>query len=67
MAPVTSGVQHGSVLGTVLFITYINDIDVGLNDFIAKFADDAKIGNRQNLLDDLSKISAWPDRWKNAL
>ncbi len=42
-APVTSGVPRCSVL--LLFIRYINDIDLGVNNFIAKFADDTKIGN----------------------
>ncbi len=70
-APVTSGVPQGSVLGPVLFITYINDIDIGLNNFTGKFADDTKIDNsvisdhdRQSLQDDLNKISAWSARWE---
>ena len=70
-APVTSGVPQGSVLGPILFIIYINDIDVGLNNFISKFADDTKIGNaviteddKRKLQQDLNKIAEWSSNWQ---
>ncbi len=69
-APVISGVPQDSVLGPVLFIIYINDINVGLNNFIAKLTDDTKIGKSvpyrdgQSLQEDLRKISSWSDKWE---
>ncbi len=70
-APVTRRVPQGFVLGPVLFIIYINHIDVGLNNFISKFADDTKLGNsvitdcdRMSLQEDLRKISEWSQRWE---
>ena len=67
---VTSGVPQGSVLGPLLFLVYINDIDIGITSRIAKFADDTKIGRNvkdlegiKQLQKDLDRISAWGKTW----
>ncbi len=64
-------VFHRALYSNQSFIIYINDIDIGLNNYISKSADDTKTGNsivddrdRLNQQEDLRKISQWWDRWE---
>ncbi len=55
-------------MGPILFIICINDVNVGLNHFINKVADDTKIGNsnltgedKLSLKKHLHAVSAWSE------
>ena len=68
---VLSGVLQGSVLGPILFLVYINDLEEGVTGSILKFADDTKlfrktkeIGDKQNLQDDIDKLVKWSEKWQ---
>ena len=43
---VSSGVSPGSVLGPLLFIIYINNLECGVKSKLPKFADDTKLGGK---------------------
>jgi len=68
---VLSGVPQGSVLGPILFLIYINDIDCGICNWILKFADDTKmfgpICNKvdyMNFQKDLNRLFDWSKNWQ---
>ena len=68
---VLSGVPQGSVLGALLFLVYINELDTGLINELLKFADDTKVfgkvtdgSGRESIQEDLSRLVNWADRWK---
>jgi len=71
---VISRVPQGSVLGALLFLLYINDLDTGLINELLKFADDTKLfgkvtdwSDSESFQEDLNRPVNWADRWKKEL
>ena len=59
------------MLGPLLFLIYINDLDGGIESSLVKFADDTKLGGLANSLEstkviqkDLEIIQKWPETWQ---
>ena len=70
---VVSGVPQGTILGPVLFLLFINDLESCVNSTIKLFADDCKVYNPIDsitdcvrLQDDLNSVSAWSRNWQLA-
>ena len=68
---VLSGVPQGSVLGPILFLIYINDLDDSITSNVLKFADDTKLfrkvntdGDKQHLQNDLDRLVKWYEIWQ---
>ena len=62
-----SGVPQASVLGPLLFVIFINDIDKAV-ECVKKFADDTKVGHivtnptdSETLQTALNNLSSWAD------
>jgi hypothetical protein len=69
---VLSGVPQGSVLGPILFLIFINDLDMaaGPVTILRKFADDTKVGHkvqtmeqREQLQRALDSLYNWAEKW----
>ena len=70
-ALVTSGVPQGSVLGPLLFLTYINDLGINIVRKMSKFADDTKLCHSARnpddiieLQEDINKLVEWANKWQ---
>ena len=70
--PLQAGVPQGSVLGPLLFLVYVNDINRDITSNISLFADDTSLFDivhnpeltAQKLNEDLAKLQVWAAKWQ---
>lgn len=67
---VTGGVPQGSVLGSILFLIYINDLPEGVDCTMKLFADDSKLYANNSKIEDhpqlqnnMDAVCKWTDIW----
>ena len=70
-ADVLSGVPQGTVLGPLLFLTYINDLPNNINSSVRLFADDCVLYreivnelDHETLQKDLNTLVNWQNKWQ---
>ena len=68
---VSSGVPQGSVLGPLLFLIYINDLDINIVSSLSKFADDTKLMHEISSIEDANQLQLdlhtlydWAEEWQ---
>ena len=59
------------VLGPLLFVIYINDLEENVTGLIRKFVDDTKVSgfadsdvDHQRIQQDIDQLEAWAERWQ---
>ena len=61
-ADILSGIPQGSVLGLILFISFINDLPECVQSCCKVFADDTKIYCLK-IQEDIYRLQEWSDMW----